>query len=169
MAYLRRLSQLTKKYGAENIVYTDESGFKKHCYRRHGWARRGKVLYGFVHGTNRKSTNLIMAQRGKQWLAAETFDKNCTAAVVNEWLEKTLLPKLTQPSVIVMDNAPFHKKDEIKRLLKKHGHVVLFLPPYSPDLNPIENSFGVIKRKREFAPPNTPILELIKTSECYWE
>jgi transposase len=169
MAYLRRLSQLTKKYGAQNIVYTDESGLKEHSYRKHGWTRRGHVLYGFVHGNNRKRTNLIMAQRGKQWFAAETFTQNCTAVRVNEWLEKTLLPKLTNFSVIVMDNAPFHKKDEIKRILKKAGHVALFLPPYSPDLNPIEKSFGVIKRKREFAPPKTSILDIITSSECYWE
>lgn len=169
MAYLRRLSALTKRYGAENIVYTDESGFKKHSYRRHGWAKRGTILYGFVHGNNHKSTNLIMAQRNGKWFAAETFQENCTAQRVNEWLEKTLIPKLEKPSVIVMDNAPFHKKVEIRRILKKQGHVVLFLPAYSPDFNPIENSFGIIKRKREFALPNTPVLDIVKSSECYWE
>lgn len=110
-----------------------------------------------------------MAQRNGQWFAAETFEENCTAQRVNAWLEKTLIPKLTKPSVIVMDNAPFHKKAKIKKVLKKYGHVALFLPPYSPDFNPIENSFGIIKRKREFATPNTPILDIVKSSEFYWE
>lgn len=110
-----------------------------------------------------------MAQRNGKWFAAETFQENCTAQRVNEWLEKTLIPKLGKPSVIVMDNAPFHKKVEIRRILKKQGHVVLFLPAYSPDFNPIENSFGIIKRKREFALPNTPVLDIVKSSECYWE
>ena len=169
MAYLRRLSALTRTYGAGNIVYTDESGFKKHSYRQHGWVKRGKVLYGYVHGNNRKTTNLIMAQRNGTWFAAETFEENCTAHRVNTWLEETLIPKLTAPSVIVMDNAPFHKKAEIKKILKKYGHVALFLPPYSPDFNPIENSFGIIKRRREFLPSDTPILDIVKTSKYYRE
>lgn len=167
MAYLRRLHALTKRYGADNIVYVDESGFKKHSYRQHGWTRRGEIIYGDVSGKNRKATNLIMAQRNGRWLAPETFEGTCNAARVNEWLEKTLLPALAAPSVVVMDNAPFHKKKEIAAILKKGGHVLLPLPPYSPDFNPIENSFGAIKRKRQFAPPDTPVIDLIKSSDCY--
>ena len=169
MAYLRRLHALARRYGTENIVYFDESGFKKHSYRRHGWTRRGQILYGKIPGNNRKTTNLIMAQRGGQWLAPETFEKTCNAERVNEWLEKKLVPLLLKPSVVVFDNAPFHKKKEIKAILKKHGHAALPLPSYSPDFNPIENSFGALKRKREFAPLEPPIMDIIKSSDCYWE
>jgi hypothetical protein len=58
MAYLRRLGRLVEKYGCENIIYVDESGFKKHSYRRHAWTRRGQIIYGDVSGNNRKATNL---------------------------------------------------------------------------------------------------------------
>ena len=166
---MRRLHGLVKRYGAENVVYFDESGFKKHSYRRQGWTRRGQTIYGEVSGKNRKATNLIMAQRHGQWLAPETFAGTCNALRVNEWLENKLMPLLQRPSIVVMDNAPFHKKKQIKAILRKKGHVMLPLPPYSPDFNPIENSFGSLKRKREFAPPGTPIIELIKSSDSYWE
>jgi transposase len=133
----------------------------------------GRAVAMFCMGL---SMVIIVKEQTSSWhnaassgLPQKRLRENCTAVRVNEWLEKTLLPKLTNFSVIVMDNAPFHKKDEIKRILKKAGHVALFLPPYSPDLNPIEKSFGVIKRKREFAPPKTPILDIITSSECYWE
>jgi len=169
MAFLRRLRELIAVYGSQNVVYFDESGFKRQSYRVHGWALRGEKIYGDVSGNNRKHTNLIMAQRRNTWLAPETFEGICDAKRVNEWLEKKLMPRLQAPSIVVMDNAPFHKKKEIAAILEKGGHVMLPLPSYSPDFNPIENSFGALKRKREFAPPDTPIIDLIKTSDCYLE
>jgi hypothetical protein len=157
MAFLQTLRKLIPAYGSENVVYFDESGFKKHSYRAHGWAPRGEKIYGDVSGNNRKCTNLIMAQRRKEWLAPMTFEESCDSLLVNTWLEKRLMPVLKKPSIIVMDNAPFHKKEEIAAILEKHGHVLLPLPPYSPDFNPIEQTFGGIKRKREFAPIGTSV------------
>ena len=68
MAFLRGLRALIPVYGSANIVYVDEPGFRKHAYRPHGWALRGKKVYGDVSGCNRKSVNLIMAQRRKSIL-----------------------------------------------------------------------------------------------------
>ena len=169
MAFLRRLRELIAVYGSGNVVYFDESGFRKHSYRAHGWALRGEKIYGDVSGRNRKCLNLVMAWRQKKWLAPETFGESCDAERVNAWLESKLMPLLKEPSIVVMDNAPFHKKKEIAAILEKGGHVLLPLPPYSPDFNPIENSFGAIKRKREFAPPGTSVIELIRTSDSYLE
>ncbi|MCK5519382.1 MAG: IS630 family transposase [Alphaproteobacteria bacterium] len=169
MVFLRELRRLIPLYDSENIVYFDESGFKKHSYRAHGWAVRGKKIYGDVSGNNYKCTNLLMAQRAKKWLAPMLFECSCDSSVVNAWLKERLLPLLKKPSIVIMDNAAFHKKKEIAALLKKHGHVLLPLPPYSPDFNPIEKSFGVLKRKREFAPPNTSIAQLIISSDSYLE
>lgn len=68
---------------------------------------------------------------------------------VYDWLKHTLIPKLKQKCIIVMDNAPFHKSNNIKKLLNRHGHRVLFLPPYSPHLNPIEHKWGQSKSLRQ--------------------
>ena len=148
--YLRKLRGLVRKYGSENIVYFDESGFKSDDYRTHGWAKRGKKVHGDICGNRRKTTNLIMAQRGKEWLAPMLFKASCTAQTVLAWLGKMLLKEITRPSVIIMDNAAFHRKEKIRELLEKAGHTLLCLPPYSPDLNPIEQSFAVIKKRRQF-------------------
>jgi len=167
IAYLRRLRDLIPTYGSENIVYVDESGFKKHAYRMGAWAKRGKKVYGDVSGNNRKCTNLIMAWRQKKWLAPETFESSCNAQKFMEWLMGKLLPVLDKPSIIVMDNAAFHKKAEIFECLKNAGHFFLPLPPYSPDFNPIEKAFGTLKKNRESTPPNTPIIDIIKSSDSY--
>ena len=92
-----------------------------------------------------------MVQRGKKWLAPFVFTGSCTAHVVDTWLKRMLLKELKEPSIIIMEreacpwaNAPVHNKKTMKTLLKKNGHVMLPLPPYSPDFNPIEQSFGAV-------------------------
>ena len=141
------LKDASSKYGMENIIYFDESGFEEEVVRPHGWALIGVKVNGEKSGSKRHRTNLIMAQRGKKWLAPMLFDFACNSSVIDSWLENLLLPALKKPSVIVMDNASFHKKDEIRQLLKEHGHILLPLPPYSPDFNPIEESFAILKKK----------------------
>lgn len=69
------------------------------------------------------------------------------SAVFNTWLENILLPVVPENCVIVMDNASFHKSDKTKELIEKHGHRLLFLPTYSPDLNPIEKHWGILKNR----------------------
>ena len=89
------------------------------------------------------------------------FESSCCAEVVNSWIEEMLLAVLTKPSVIVMDNAAFHKKDTIRQLLEDGGHMLLPLPPYSPDFNPIEESFAVLKKRRIAVQPPQTIEEVI--------
>lgn len=64
----------------------------------------------------------------------------------------------------IMDNAAFHVKEVIRDIAETLGHRVLFLPPYSPDLNPIEKVFAILKKRRRYAPSNTPIDQIEK--EC---
>jgi putative transposase len=165
MAYLRELRRLIPIYGADNVVYVDETGFQKYVTRTSGWAVRGQKIYGDVRGNNRKTTNLIMAQRRREWLAPMLFKGTCDHIIVNTWIETQLIPELDKPSIVIMDNASFHKKKDITAILEKHGHVFLPLPPYSPDFNPIENTFGTIKKRREHAPTNTPLDHFFKPSD----
>lgn len=69
----------------------------------------------------------------------------CTALVIETWIEKCLLPQLKLGQVIVMDNAPFHNSRRIRELIQKAGCELLFLPSYSPDLNPIEHWWHKVK------------------------
>ena len=161
MEFLRDLRHAIKKYGKENIVYFDESGFEESVVRRYGWSPKGKKIYGDIPGSKQQRTNLIMAQRRREWLAPLTFDFSCCSEVVDAWIEKMLLPLLIKPSVIVMDNASFHKKDSIRQLIKDGGHLLLPLPPYSPDFNPIEESFAILKKRRIAVLPTQTIEEVI--------
>ena len=163
-SFLQNLRELIPEYGSENIVYFDESGFDPTTYRDNGWAVRGKKIYIDVTGKREKRTNLIMAQRGrrgKDWLAPMLFQGACSALTVETWVKELLLKELKNPSIIIMDNAPVHNKKAIRALLEKHGHALLPLPSYSPDFNPIEQSFSAMKKRREGMPLDTTVEKLI--------
>ena len=163
--FQEKLAELIPQFGKENIIYFDESGFKAHCYRDSGWAVRGQKIYGDVTGKRERNTNLIMAQRGKgksmEWLAPMVFKGSCTAKLVETWIEKMLLKELSEPTIVIMDNAAFHNRNRLQAILAKGYHYLLALPPYSPDLNPIEQTFGAMKKRRQSLPENTNIEDLI--------
>lgn len=63
------------------------------------------------------------------------------------WFTTCLIPELPEGSIIVMDNARFHRKSELEAIISSTGHQLLFLPPYSPDLNPIEKYWANLKKR----------------------
>lgn len=144
--FLSNLRCAAKVYGTENIVYFDESGFESYAYRPHGWTKRGKEIYCNVQGKRKKKTNLIMALRGKDYLAPILFEGCAESKTILYWIKEHLLKELNKPSIVVMDNAPVHSKSKIAEILKEKGHLLLPLPPYSPDFNPIEKTFAHLGR-----------------------
>lgn len=144
----------------------DESGFAGEGYRPDGWAKKGTKVFGLIPGKRQKRTNLIMALRSKEWLAPVLFEKSCTHETVLAWIEQALIKELNPNSLIIMDNAPFHNKPKIKALLEEHGHSVLFLPKYSPDYNPIEQVFAIIKRRIRYLGKS---LEEVLCSNSYFK
>jgi transposase len=92
-----------------------------------------------------------MALRGTDWLAPLLFEASCTHLTVTTWVKEMLLPALRPNSLVIMDNAPFHNKSKIAQLLEAAGHTLMPLPRYSPDFNPIEQAFAILKRQRQFS------------------
>lgn len=90
------------------------------------------------------------------------FTGSLDASGFEGWLKLFLIPSLTTVSVLIMDNAPIHRKTKIRELVEAEGHQILFLPRYSPDLNDIEHDFGAVKRARMYAKPGTSIDEIIR-------
>ena len=76
-----------------------------------------------------------------------TFKGTCNAELFNTWLDKVLIPQLSPGQVIIMDNASFHKSAKTRELIESAGCKLLYLPPYSPELNPIEKTWANIKCK----------------------
>lgn len=130
------------------LVYLDESGFAHDMPRTHGYSFKGERCHGTQDWGARGRTNAIGALLDNSLLSVSLFDGTINSDVFEEWVEQDLLPKLPPHSVIIMDNAAFHKKASIKQLIDNAGHTLEFLPPYSPDLNPIEHKWAQAKAIR---------------------
>jgi transposase len=131
------------------IVYIDESGFAHDMPRTHGYALKGQRCYGVRDWHARGRTNVIGAMIGKFLLTVGLFNTNINADIFYAWTIQDLLPKLPTHCVIVMDNATFHKRQDIKDAIRKAGHTLEYLPAYSPDLNPIEPKWAQSKALRK--------------------
>ena len=140
------MKQYEEMIGIENIYYQDESGVDEYHTRRHGYAPIGQVINLEVSG-KRYERQSIMAVRNHQHMLVEPMIYQGTADsnVVYTYFEK-LLPTLKQGSIIAMDNASYHKSTHLLKLFLKHKVSIVYLPAYSPDLNPIENIWGTIKQ-----------------------
>lgn len=144
------------------LVYMDETGFMPEAWRDYGWSPVGQRVYGEKPSGKRPRTGLIGGWKEGEFLAPFLFNGTCTIKLFNYWLEHHLIPELAANSVIIMDNATFHKSRTSLDMIRAAGHTVLFLPPYSPHLNKIEKLWANIKRKWKYLSHLT-LDELIKS------
>lgn len=113
--------------------------------RRYGRAKRGERLVDHSPHGHWKTMTFIGALRNTGMTAPMVFDGPVCGASFYAWVEQCLLPTLKKGDVVVMDNLASHKIPGIRRLIRSVGARVFYLPPYSPDLNPIENCFSKVK------------------------
>ena len=136
-----------EKLAGHPVFYLDECGVDHRLYREYGRSPRGERIYQEVSGARRERTNIIAAwQQGKR-VAPLVFQGSCNSEVVDTCFEKVLPPVLPPGSVIVLDNVRFHQSPTTLRLVEAAGGQLLFLPPYSPDLNPIEHLWAAFKTR----------------------
>jgi transposase len=145
-------------------VYLDETGFDLTACRTHGRAPRGMRVYGQRSGNRRPRTSLIGALVKGKLTVPMLFSGTTNTALFNQWLEEALLPAIGKDMILIMDNAIFHKSQRTRELIRKAGCSLLFLPPYSPELNPIEQTWANLKRMRRNNPHHS-IDEIIETSK----
>jgi len=133
------------QYSLNKLVFIDESGINQFLYREYGWSQRGQKVLGNISGKRYQRESFIAGLNNKKVIAPFCYTGICDSTLFNFWLANFLLPVLTPGHVIIMDNAAFHKSDDTRILIENAQCQLLFLPPYSPDLNPIENVWANIK------------------------
>lgn len=116
--------------------------------RLYGYAPRGQGCFGQHNWQAKGRTNVIGALLGKALMAVGLFICSVNSDVFHVWVIQILLPSLPPDSVVVMDNAPFHKRLDTQKVIDDAGHIIEYLPPYSPDLNPVEHKWAEAKSKR---------------------
>lgn len=116
--------------------------------KEYGWKTKGQRLYDNKSGDRKnKRITVISAysSQTKQLIAPMYFEGNTDTKVFNQWLKEFLIPELMPHQAVIMDNATFHKSAITRELIESKGCRLLYLPPYSPDFNPIEQKWGHVK------------------------
>jgi putative transposase len=147
-------------------LYLDESGFEPDYPQLYAWAPRGQKVHGERNAQRRPRQNLLAARQGDAFLATMLISGSVNAEVFETWLAEHLCRELTAPSVLILDNARFHRPEAIEAIATAAGHQVLFLPPYSPDFNKIEHDFAALKRILAYAPEGTTLDEVVANYHC---
>lgn len=132
-------------FSANNLVFLDESGCNTDMARRYAYAQGGSRAVDSAPLSKPKNTTILSSIQLDGSLHYTTFSGGTTVEKFKQYLENDLLPYLNPDSVLVMDNMKAHHAKAIKQLLEEAKVRYIFLPPYSPDLNPIENLWSKVK------------------------
>jgi len=116
-------------------------------YREFAYSLRGQKVVAKISGKKFKRTNIVSGICQGDWVAPMEYDGTTDSILFEFWFENCLLKEIEPGSVIVLDNATFHKKSVLPVLAQRYDCEVLFLPPYSPDLNPIEKKWAWLKKR----------------------
>tara|TARA_R110000772_G_scaffold3695_9_gene13142 strand:- start:43 stop:534 length:492 start_codon:yes stop_codon:yes gene_type:complete len=126
-------------------VFVDETWASTNMARTHGRCRRGERLRMSVPFGHWKTSTLVAGLRTSGMVAPCVFDGPINGEAFTAWVEQFLAPALKLGDTVILDNLSSHKGTKARELIKAVGAELVFLPPYSPDFNPIEKAFAKLK------------------------
>jgi transposase len=129
----------------KRLVFIDETGTSTNMTRLRGRCRRGRRLIGKVPHGHWKITTFVAGLRHHAITAPMVIDWAMNGETFQAYLEQVLVPTLREGDIVVMDNLPAHKVAGVQTIIEAAGAELRYLPPYSPDLNPIEMAFAKLK------------------------
>ena len=130
---------------AARLIFIDETWAKTNMTRLHGRCAVGQRLVAKVPHGHWKTLTFVAGLRCDGIVAPCVFDRPINAVSFLAWVTKFLVPTLRRGDVVIMDNLSSHKAVAVRRAIRSAGALLMFLPPYSPDLNPIEQAFSKLK------------------------
>jgi transposase len=133
------------EWRAQNLVFVDETGASTKMTRLYGRCLRGERLVAPVPWGHWKTTTFVGALRQDGLVAPCTFDGPINGETFRAWIEQFLVPELKPGDIVILDNLSSHKVEGVRTAIENAGARLLYLPPYSPDLNPIEQWFAKLK------------------------
>ena len=157
------------------LVFLDETWIKTNMAPLRGWGPRGQRLAAKVPHGHWKTLTFIAALRHDRVDAPCVLDGPINGELFTAYVEQVLAPTLLPADIVVLDNLGSHKGRRARQAVRAAGAHLLFLPPYSPDLNPIEQLFAKLKHLMRNAAPRTvedtwrkagQLLELVSPNEC---
>ena len=141
---------------AQSLVFIDESNAKTDMTRLYGWAPEGDRAHDAAPHGHWATHTMISSIRLDGTTAGMSVDCATDGDVFETYARTTLAPTLRRGDIVILDNLAAHKRPRVARIIRRRGARVVFLPPYSPDLNPIEKMWSKIKSILRALRPRTP-------------
>jgi transposase len=153
-------------HDATQYVFLDECGVTTDLLRRYGRSPRGTRLHDHTPCGHWEAQTVIAALRIDGVTAPAVFDGPIDAISFRAYVEQVLVPTLRPGDVVVLDNLALHKQPEVRHAITAVGASIRFLPPYSPDFNPIEQAFAKLKAFLRAARPRSfdQVLALVRVA-----
>ncbi len=157
------------------LVFIDETWIKTNMAPIRGWGPKGKRLAGYAPHGHWRTMTFLAALRCDQLTAPCVFDGPINGECFRAYVDQQLVGTLKPGDIVIMDNLGSHKSKAVRAAIKSAGARLWFLPPYSPDLNPIEQSFAKVKHWMRMAQERTiddtwkrvgQLIDTIKPDEC---
>ena len=142
----QRFRRQIARIDPRRLVFLDEAGANTSMGRSHAWIQRGTELVEPRPMNWGLNLTMIGAVRLRGWVSLGTMFKSANRVRFVAWLTRRLVPKLKRGDVVVMDNATAHHDSRVRSVLAAAGVRLLYLPPYSPDFNPIEPAWAIVKK-----------------------
>jgi transposase len=142
-------------HDAARYVFVDESGITTDLLRRYARSLRGTRISDHTPCGHWETHTVVAALRPTELTATAVFDGPIDTATFRAYVEQVLVPTLRPGDVVVLDNLAAHKQPEVRVAIEQAGALLRFLPPYSPDFNPIELAFAKLKAFLRAARPRT--------------
>jgi transposase len=136
---------VAREIAPERLVFVDEMGTNTSLSPLRAWSPKGQRAHCSVPRNRGPNTTLLASMTMEGMGASLAVEGATTAAVFEAYVERVLSPMLCSGQVVVMDNLTAHKGERVKELIEERGCELMYLPPYSPDFNPIEEAFAKIK------------------------
>jgi len=136
---------MSKSFDVKKLIFIDESGVQNNMTRLYGRVLGGERLFEFTPGAYWETTTLVSSIRFNGAMECMSIDGAMDADVFRAYVIKVLCPTLKRDEIVIMDNLPVHKVSGIKEAIEAKGARRLYLPPYSPDFNPIEKMWSKLK------------------------
>ena len=159
----------------DRLVFIDETWASTNMARTRGRAPRGERLRAAIPHGHWKTTTFVAGLRNSGMVAPMVLDGPINGLAFQAYVDQVLIPDLRPGDIVVMDNLGSHKRPGIRAAIEAVGASLLYLPPYSPDFNPIENAFAKLKAMLRKAAARTidglwsaigTIIDTLNTTEC---
>ncbi len=138
-------SLVTEEIQADRLVFVDEMGANISLAPLYAWSKRGERASGSVPRNWGKNVTLLTSMSLEGMGECLAVEGSTTTAVFEAYLKRVLVPSLRAGQVVLMDNLSAHKGSRVRELIESRGCELIYLPPYSPDFNPIEEAFAKLK------------------------